>query len=262
MERYQRIAKKLKNTGRFWAICNCGAPTKCYPVNLVCVTYDDIRIYVGQGFCSKPTYWCLDYTYDPECQIRADMRKISEIRTEREMLEMVGRILAGEFKSSKPTIREEIQRLTKIVDKEYLCIAAEEKTERNLICRAMALQYGIAEALRISTDPDKTLAEIQKLFTESEFAAKLPKYVNLAEAEKDAEIRRNWASALETVPEATDLSRGVGWALSKQDLAELAKLHREGKHTEKIEDLLEDCNFHTECGELHDGNYQTFLSDC
>ena len=262
MERYQRIANKLQKTGRFRSSSNCGAPTKYCPVNLLCVTFDDIRIYIGQGFCSKPTYWCLDFTYDPECQIRADMRHINEIRTEREMLELVAHILAGEFKGSKPTIREEIQRLTQIVDKEYLGFEGEEETACSVISRGIALKYDIAEALRISSDPSRTLAEIQKLFTESEFADKLPKYVDLAEAERDAEIRRDWDLALETVPETTDLSRGVGWALSKQDFAELAKLHRDGKHRAKIEDLLEDCNFHIQRGELHDGNYQIFFSDC
>ena len=261
MERYQRIATRLLLTGRFRAISNCGAPTKYNPINLLCVALDDIRIYIGQGFCSKPTYWSLDYTYDPECQIRADMRQILEIRTEREMLELVGRILDGEFKGPKPTIREEIQRLTKIVD-EQLGIAEEDDTGCSITCLANELKFNIAEVLRISPDPDKTLAEFQKLFYESEFADKLPKYVNLAEAERDAEIRPDWDLALKTVPETTDLSRGVGWALSKQDFAELAKLHRDGKHRAKIEDLLEDCNFHIQRGELHDGNYQIFFSDC
>ena len=68
------------------------------------------------------------------------------------------------------------------------------------------------------------------------------------------EIRENWEHALETLPYG-EISEKNEWGFTREDLETLMELHRQNKHREKIEDLLEDCNFHTECGEWHDGNY-------
>ena len=52
-----------------------------------------------------------------------------------------------------------------------------------------------------------------------------------------------------------DISRIIEWGFYPEDLRELMRLHRSGVQMWKIEDLLEDCNFHTFCGCLHDGDY-------
>lgn len=68
------------------------------------------------------------------------------------------------------------------------------------------------------------------------------------------EIREDWERALETLPYDV-ISEKIEWGFSREDLEELMELHRQGKHRQKIEDLLEDCNFHCERGNWHDGNY-------
>ena len=73
------------------------------------------------------------------------------------------------------------------------------------------------------------------------------------------EIREDWESALEQVKNGTDLSSIIGWAFSDEDITELAKLHKNNICREKIEDLLEDCNFHYECGKFANEEYDEFL---
>lgn len=70
----------------------------------------------------------------------------------------------------------------------------------------------------------------------------------------EEKIRDDWDGALSELS-YDDISTMIGWGFSRKDLDVLMGLHRSGKHRKKIEDLLEDCNFHTECRNWHDGNY-------
>ncbi len=75
---------------------------------------------------------------------------------------------------------------------------------------------------------------------------------------REAEIRLDFASALRSVKNGTDLSYPLGWGFGKDDLMALMALHKSNKFRRKIEDLLEDCNFHTECGLLSEKRYEEF----
>lgn len=75
---------------------------------------------------------------------------------------------------------------------------------------------------------------------------------------REAEIRLDFASALRSVKDGTDLSYPLGWGFGKDDLMALMALHKSNKFRRKIEDLLEDCNFHTECGLLSEKQYEEF----
>ena len=75
---------------------------------------------------------------------------------------------------------------------------------------------------------------------------------------KEAEIRLDFASALRSVKRGTELSYPLGWGFDRDDLMALMELHRSNKFRRKIEDLLEDCNFHKECGLLSEKNYEEF----
>ena len=72
---------------------------------------------------------------------------------------------------------------------------------------------------------------------------------------EDNRIRLDWRKALKEVVYGTELSAAIGWGFTGQDLLVLTCLHEEGMYRQKIEDLLEDCNFHTENGFLREGNY-------
>lgn len=69
-------------------------------------------------------------------------------------------------------------------------------------------------------------------------------------------IRKDWYRALET---EECISGKIEWGFHMQDLIVLGAIHRQGDFREKIEDLLEDCNFHQECSLLSDGKYDNYM---
>ena len=87
----------------------------------------------------------------------------------------------------------------------------------------------------------------------------IDKSFNWSEIAKDIEIRSDFATALKNCKRGTDLSHPLGFTFSSRDISILAKLHKSNKYRKKIEDLLEDCNFHEECGEFIQGNYAEFI---
>lgn len=84
-------------------------------------------------------------------------------------------------------------------------------------------------------------------------------YVKMDALKDEASIRLDFDAALSKVKYGSDLSRRLGWGFSNNDITNLAALHRSNKHRRKIEDLLEDCNFHTECGAFAEGEYEDYL---
>ena len=81
------------------------------------------------------------------------------------------------------------------------------------------------------------------------------------EAEADARIRSDFKAALSAVSRGSELSHDLGYSFYESDIGELARLHKSGsKHIRrKIEELLEDCNFHKECGDFSSRRYETYI---
>lgn len=82
--------------------------------------------------------------------------------------------------------------------------------------------------------------------------------INFDKCIRDTEIRLDFASALRNVRHGEALSGVLEWGFAPDDLMELMKLHKSNKFRKKIEDLLTDCNFHSECGLLSSRNYEGF----
>ena len=55
-----------------------------------------------------------------------------------------------------------------------------------------------------------------------------------------------------------DMSYSLYWG----ELMDLTRLHQQDFFREIIEDILEDINFHTDCKNLHEGNYNAVYSEC
>lgn len=71
----------------------------------------------------------------------------------------------------------------------------------------------------------------------------------------------NWEEKLKSVKHGSALSREIDWGFYDDDLKELAQIHKahpKGAMRRKIEELLEDCNFHMECSALVAGDYDHF----
>lgn len=75
-------------------------------------------------------------------------------------------------------------------------------------------------------------------------------------------IVNNWKEVLtdKSTFELKNISGAINFSFSLDDLAELALLHKtEENLREKIEYILTDCNFHSECSDFSSGLYKAYL---
>lgn len=75
----------------------------------------------------------------------------------------------------------------------------------------------------------------------------------------EREVRKDWYTALCKVRYGVELGKIIGWGFSFQDLLVLGTLHKYNMFREKIENLLEDCNFHTENELLIKNEYDEYF---
>lgn len=105
-----------------------------------------------------------------------------------------------------------------------------------------------------------SMKDILSIIKENDYSDTiLTDYISVDEIVAEVEIRRDFETAFSKVKYGGDLSYKIGWAISKRDLKNLAALHKTGKCKSKIEELLEDCNFHYECSKFSKGEYDKFL---
>lgn len=147
-----------------------------------------------------------------------------------------------EINETYKEIRKAFGREKKEISTEYsyaICILGEE----------------IEDLFVKSADMQKTKEKIIKIISNSVVADTIMEYLNFDEIMAAAKVRSDWDSALSRVTKGYMLSGTIGWGFTKNDIKELAKLHKSGKHREKIEDLLEDCNFHSLNSYFQAGDY-------
>lgn len=80
---------------------------------------------------------------------------------------------------------------------------------------------------------------------------------------KEKNIRKDFRKAINSVNRGESLSSKLHYSFSPLDIYNLAMIHKNGtdKQREKIEELLTDCNFHSECGDLSKGRYDIYIPD-
>lgn len=123
---------------------------------------------------------------------------------------------------------------------------------------------GVSNSIReLIDDADaiaKKLEDIANALAKLTFAPTAQEIYDVSdEIKREAEIRSDWAAALRSVKDGSDLSADIRYGFSELDLSILAKLHKRNRFRTKIEDLLEDCNFHAECSDFSEGNYSKYI---
>ena len=89
---------------------------------------------------------------------------------------------------------------------------------------------------------------------------------------KELEIVSDWGATLDKVVKEgsefysiANICRALDFGLSKNDIKELATIHKEEANGSKLRDvievLLEELNFHSECSDFASGNYDEYLKD-
>ena len=102
--------------------------------------------------------------------------------------------------------------------------------------------------------------DILNLIKNNEFGNEIISMIEMNEIRDDVNIRTDFLTALNSVKRGSDLSHRIGYALTPKDLSKLALLHKQNKCRNKIEELLTDCNFHYECCQFENQNYEEFLN--
>lgn len=102
--------------------------------------------------------------------------------------------------------------------------------------------------------------DILNLIKNNEFGNEIISMIEMNEIRDDVNIRTDFLTALNSVKRGFDLSHRIGYALTPKDLSKLALLHKQNKCRNKIEELLTDCNFHYECCQFENQNYEEFLN--
>ena len=101
--------------------------------------------------------------------------------------------------------------------------------------------------------------EMWNILISSPAFSEMKRYIDFKKCREDIEIRKNWYFYLASVKDGCQLSSKIGWGFWDEDIQELARIHRSGKFQKKIEDLLEDCNFHYEREDFIEGRYDLYL---
>ena len=135
------------------------------------------------------------------------------------------------------------------------------RNDLNLNQALNVLQVDIAGALERADDMQAARDVIDDIIDHTDNPAVIRQYVSIDAAWRDAEIRRDWASALRAVKHGEDLSHDIDWAFSPRDIKNLAKLHKANRFRKKIENLLDDCNFHTEAALMSSHQYDKLLNE-
>lgn len=116
----------------------------------------------------------------------------------------------------------------------------------------------LAIVLRSETKP--TLEEVKGKILNAKYGEEIAQKLNFEQIQKEIKIRQDWLSALKGVKKGWTLSGDIGWGFYPDDIKQLAQLHKSNKCRRKIEELLEDCNFHTECSDFSSGSYDKYIS--
>jgi hypothetical protein len=102
--------------------------------------------------------------------------------------------------------------------------------------------------------------EIFETIRATEYGEEILRRIRVDDIKKRVAVRRDFLSALKSVKDGSDLSSILNYRFSDDDLKHLAKLHKANKCRKKIEDLLTDCNFHSECSDFYRKNYAPYLA--
>lgn len=103
----------------------------------------------------------------------------------------------------------------------------------------------------------ETIEEIKNLFKEAFTLTD----ENFQPAMTRLHITDNWEKALRGM-QVEKMAKDLQYSFCPADLKDLATIHKTTTKRvvkKRIEDLLTYCNFHSESGEFHDGNYEQFL---
>ncbi len=104
-----------------------------------------------------------------------------------------------------------------------------------------------------------TIASDMKGVNVSALTLLINDYIDFDKCERSANVRKDLPSALKLVKKGSDLSGILNYNIFDETLSELAQLHKSNRYRKKIEELLEDCNFHQEGSDFKNKRYDKYI---
>lgn len=125
------------------------------------------------------------------------------------------------------------------------------------------LRNDIKSILAVSDAVEETAEQICVVIRKEYYGQEiLSRYIQMdklrLEVHTRTEVVSDFPAALKRVRYGSELSRELGYEFSKEALVELGELHKAGRFRKKIEELLTDCNFHSECDLLIGKKYSEY----
>ena len=191
-------------------------------------------------------------------EIRYIAQDGKKFETERECLEHESAVKRNEIENMQKTMCELDE---KIWNKYYPQDSTEEKP--GLHTAYIWLRNDIVHILADNDiDTMEAEKEILAMIKETKYSKEiLTEYIKWGSIKNEVEIRVDYQAAFKKVKSGSSLSHEINYTLGKNDLKQLAKLHKSNRCRKKIEDLLTDCNFHYECSKFANREYEEFLQD-
>lgn len=93
MKDYNKYAVKISKMCKFCDIHQCGSPSKHHQVNLFFQLSEPYLLGFKFYICYSFGEWNIDYSIDKTVQMRADMKTIRGIKSDKEMLEKVEEVI-------------------------------------------------------------------------------------------------------------------------------------------------------------------------
>lgn len=150
--------------------------------------------------------------------------------------------------------------LDDLIWKKYFPNQETDVSKRTLDAAHLWLKNDVIAILAYCDEIQADAADVFSFIEESEFGSEiLEKYISKDKILREVSIRRDYVTAFEQVSNGKELSGAIGYVLGKKDLYKLAELHKTNQFRKKIEELLEDCNFHYEHAKFASGEYDEFL---
>lgn len=137
----------------------------------------------------------------------------------------------------------------------------EASTEgRELHIAYMWLKNDITAILSDESINNKTAEQfIRAELINHRYGTEIMKWIEHDSIFEAVKIKRDFTTAIENM-DYHDIASTLGYDFSKQDIKNLALLHKAKKNRKKIENLLTTCNFHYECGKFINKEYEEFLA--
>lgn len=182
--------------------------------------------------------------------------RLNELNSEKKALELeLENTLAREAKERKQNLFNNTKAAIKKLWELYW--NDEDNTECEKRLDEVKEQYRLNIWLEADIKAALKKSNLEALDKIKEVIKGLPK-INIDNCIRDAEIRLDFAAALRNCKKGTELSGKLDYGFGPDDLMSLMQLHKANKFRAKIENLLTDCNFHSECSLLSSKEYNKF----